>query len=511
MNGSGDDSEKPDTPEKKQRDLTKSTIGHFLWMFAGSGAEAVLKVIVLLVLARLLTPAEFGIVGAALTIVNLAEITVRVGVAPSIVQTKTLTRDHIGTGLSVTIFVSFVIAAIVYLSAESIERLYRMAGLVPFIEVFAALFIIKGAGLVSEALLQRNLRFRQIATIRLFGYGLGSALVSITLAWQGFGAWSLVIGQLVHQSIMTIFYVYLARDKLTIGFKWSTFKSMFQFGFGVTLTQFGSYVSQNADFFIVGRYLGAEALGYYTRAYLLLQQAAMLVGRVGDEVLFPTLASVQDDRKRLQRALNQALSLVAMTQVPATALLVVMAPEIVLVLMGPQWDVAIAPFQILIAVLFFRTAYKFIGSILRAAGRVYIMAIWQWTYAVGVMAGAYFGQDYGLSGVSIGVSGAVIVCYFLGVVLVYTVVGVQTRSSLIRLFVYFVMAIAMAAILVAARAGLQNLGLGNLAILMLLSTGFVATYAGLMLATPRLFGNEGEVFRNQILKRLSRKGRSKKG
>ena len=491
--------------ENPVQNLTGRTFGNFLWTFAGGSAEAILKIIVLLVLARILLPQDFGVVSAALTVVALAEVTGRIGVAPSIVQVKELTQTHIGTGQVATLTMGAILGVVVFLLSGPIATLYQMPDLQPMIAVFSMLFVVRGAGLVGEALLQRSMQFRKLAMISLVSYLLGYAVVAITLALMGLGAWALVFGQIAQAVLLTLMLVYFSREGLLLGFSWSTFTQMFRFGLGVTLTQIGNYVSQNADFFIVGRWLGADALGYYSRAYLLLKQSAQLVGRVGDVVLFPTLATIQDDKPRLERALNRALSLVAMVQVPMTALLVVSAPEIINVLMGPQWDAAIIPFQILMGVLFFRTAYKFVGAILRATAKVYVAAIWQWSHAATVSVGAFAGQEYGLAGVSIGVSAAVVFCHLFGLFLVRSSIGVTSSASLRRLVVYTVLGAAFAAVLLAARFGLAAAGVDGLLRLLILFGGFGAVYLGGFMLVPGLLGEEGAMLKDQVARRLHRK------
>lgn len=486
--------------------LTTRTLKNFLWMFAGGGAEAVLKIVVLIMLARLLLPEQFGLVGAALTVVALAEVTGRIGVAPAIVQTRALRHDHVTTGMTATVASGLVMTGVVYLLSAPIAALYRMPELEAFIQVFSLMFIVRGAGLVGEALLLRNMRFRELAGIRLASYLFGYAAVALTLAALGFGAWALVLGQMAQASLLTLLYILGSRDGgLAFGFRWATFTEMFRFGLGVTLTQIGNYVSQNADYFVVGRWLGAEALGFYSRAYLLLQQSSQVVGRMGDQVLFPTLAAIQDDRARMERALNRALSLVAMMQVPLTALFIVAGPEIIITLLGPQWEPAVLPFQILMGVLFFRTAYKFVGSILRAAGRVYISALWQWSHAAAVLAGALAGQRVGLWGVAVGVSGAVVFCHVFGLFLVHRTIGVGSRASLRRLLAYAAFGSALAAALVLARIMLVSAGVAGIWILIALFGGFGAIYLGLFAFSPGLFGPEGDILRERAMTVLLRR------
>jgi len=509
----GPDDNRPgdtDPPNAARKGLTGRSLNSLLWLFAGGGMEAILKIVVLLILARLLLPEEFGIVSAALTIVALAETLGRVGVAPSIIQVKELTRDHVATGFVTTVATGALMAGIVYLLAGPIAALYQIPEVEPLIEAFSVLFIIKGLGLVSEAMLQRNMRFRELAVIRLLSYFLGYGTVAVTMALLGYGVWALIVAQIAQATLQTVIYLIFARRGLAVGFNWPVFLTMLQFGLGITLSRVGNYLSQNADYFIVGRFLGPEALGYYSRAYLLLKQAAHLVGDAGDQVLFPTLASIQDDKKRLERALNLALSLTAMTQIPVTALLVVAAPEIILTLMGPQWDQAVLPFQILISVMFFRTGYRFVNSILRAAGRVYIAALWQWGYAAMVIAGAWVGQAFDLWGVATGVSGAVVFCHLSGLMLVKRFVGVGSGKSLARLVAYTLFAGLIAAAFIGLKMGLVALGLASGWILLLMVVVFVAVYGVLFTVMPTLFGEEGEVLKDQTLKAVRRRLGKKK-
>ena len=494
------------SPEKE--DLTSRTLTNYMWMLAGGGSEAILKIAILLILARLLTPADFGVVSAALTVVALAEISGQIGIAPSIVQVKKLTRSHVETGFVTTLFLGVVLAILFYLLSEPIARLYRMPEVEPLVEVFALLFIIKGAGLVSEALLLRNMQFRAVAMLSLVSYSIGYGSVAVTLAMMDYGAWALVWAQLAQASLLTLGFLALARDQLGFGFKWQAFTGMLNFGFGFSLVRIGNYTSQNADFFVVGRLLGADALGLYSRAFVLMATPARLVGQMGDRVLFPTLATIQDDRARLQRALNRALSLAAMLQLPMTALLLVSAPEIIVVLMGEQWAPAIIPFQILVCTLFFRTAYKFINAILRAAGRVYVAALWQWIYAASVVAGAYFGVKAGLAGVAVGVGAAIAFCYFVGLYVVFRFIGVDTSESLRRLFIYIIVGVALSAAMFGLRLLLLPI-LGGLLTLLTLFASLGLFYVVVFVWTPSLFGGEGEVLRERFLTRLNKRSSSK--
>jgi hypothetical protein len=158
-------------------------------------------------------------------------------------------------------------------------------------------------------------------------------------------------------------------------------------------------VALRADQLVVGRWLGAEALGIYGRAYCFVGMPANLFGTVVDRVIFPAMAVVQD-RQKLAEAYSRAVGLVALTTIPLSAVLFALAPEIVRILLGPHWDSVVTPFRILVTVLIFRTSYKMSDSLARATGAVYRRAWRQWLYAGAVFLGAWLGQFWGTAGVA---------------------------------------------------------------------------------------------------------------
>lgn len=422
-----------------------------MWMFGGGSAQAVLKIIILMVLSRLLTPTDFGVVAAALTVVALAEVFGKIGVAPSIVQVETLTDEHIRTGNLTTLVSGILVGGIVFLLAHPLGRLYAIDELPLIIQVFSVIFVIRAVGLVPEALIQRELGFRNLAIILVFSYLLGYAAVAIVLAWFGWGVWALVIAQMVQAVLQSAMSIHMAGYRVGMGYDGTKFRQMLRFGLGTTLTQIGNYAALNVDYLIVGRMMGAAPLGLYSRAYLLLSQPANIVGNMADKVLFPVLSSVQKDLPRIERAYNTTLGLTAITQVPLSALLCIYGPEVVAVLMGDQWGAAVVPFQIMVCALFFRTAYKFTSTVLRAMGKVYHAAALQWIYAAMVAIGAIVGVRYGLAGVAVGTSIAVVLCFFNGTLMLSRVFGLSAARGQIAILRHGVWALAFAVPLYALR------------------------------------------------------------
>lgn len=491
-------------PPDKTSALTQSSLGHFLWMFGGGSAQAVLKILILMILSRLLTPAEFGLVAAALTIVALAEVFGKIGIAPSIIQVETLTQAHIRTGTTATLVSGVIVGAIVFALAEPLGRLYGIENLPPIVRVFSLLFVLRAVGLVPESLIQREMGFRALAIISVVTYLIGYAGTAIVLALMGFGPWALVAGQIAQIALQSALFIHFGGYRIRPGFDYAKLKSMLRFGLGTTLTQIGNYAALNVDYLIVGRALGVAPLGQYSRAYLLLSQPANIVGNMADKVLFPVLASVQSDTARVGRAYNKVLALTAITQIPLAIFLSVYASEVILVLMGDQWGAAVRPFQIMVIALYFRTAYKFTGTVLRATGAVYYAAALQWTYAAMVAVGALIGVNFGLIGVAVGTSVAVMLCFFNGVLLLNLKFAMPVRSSMRALVRHSCLGLLYLSALYGLKQAYAALGLPALASLILGAVGAVGVYALLRLLWPSVLGEEREAI-DSIFKRLRRR------
>lgn len=423
--------------------LTSKTLSGFLWLFSGKGVQAILQIVVLMILARLLSPAEFGIVGAALVVVGFSQIFSELGVGAAIVQRPALNRAHLHAGFTLSLLFSCLTGLVIALSAPLFATLFRMPDLEAVVRLLALIFPITGLSVVGEAMLKREMRFKQLMLIGLASYVIGYGAVGIVLAAFGLGVWALVIAQLSQALINAFIFLFIKRQVVGFTIKKEELAPLLNFGTGLSLAQIANYLARQIDNLVVGRWLGAEALGIYGRAYQFLMTPTNLFGSVTNQVLFPAMASVQHDKEKLVRAYTRAVALVAMSTLPLSGILVVLAPEIVKVLLGPQWEGVIAPFQVLAAFLFFRTSYKISDSLVRALGAVYQSAWRQWVYATAVFLGAWLGHLAGLSGVALGVGLAVCLHSFLMLQLSVRVSGaswldlgyIHLRHSLIALIV----------------------------------------------------------------------------
>ncbi|ABS63525.1 polysaccharide biosynthesis protein [Parvibaculum lavamentivorans DS-1] len=488
--------------------VQKSLTGAF-WTFGGSVVQAVMKMLVLAVLARLLTPHDFGVVGAAMVVVGLLNIFTQLGVGPAIVQRVDLTDTHIKTGQTLSLAMGFITGAIFYFSAPAIEGFFRIDGVADVVRVLAFVFPLKGMAIVAEGLLQRNMRFRDMAAVESASYIFGYAPAAIVLAALGWGAEALAIGLLAQAFLLRVAYRFLVRQKFSLALDSGAMKQLLNYGGGHTLARLGNFSALNADNLVVGRWLGAEALGIYARSYQLIMQPANLFGTVVDKVLFPAMASVQDDKERLARAYERLTGVVAMITLPLSFVLIVLADELILTVLGGQWGGVVLPFQILVVTLVFRTAYKLGDSLWRAVGATYRGAARQWTYAAAVLAGAAFGQFWGISGVATGVGIAIAVNFWLTLLMCRKLINISLKKIGGALLRHFAIALAVGGIALAGKLAMLEFGVSGPVILVvtgaLLAVCAMLAYRFLI----SIFGAEGEWLRDVVVEKISKRKRSR--
>jgi O-antigen/teichoic acid export membrane protein len=383
------------------------------WTASSNGLNAVLKVVVLIVLARLLSPADFGIVSAALIVIGFSAIFSQLGLGPALVQRRELEPRHIQTAFAASVVFGLLLAGLLWATAPAIARFFHIENSVEVLRTLAWVFPIKGLSGVAECLVQRDLRFRWLATRDVLSYALGYGLVGIALAWAGWGVWSLVVAQITQTVLNAAMLLSVRPPALRPLPSWRAFVELMDFGAGFTAARIANFMAQQGDNLVVGRVLGPQALGIYTRAYQLMAVPTTLFGDVLDRVLFPTMARVQGDPPRLAAAYLQAVASIALVMLPIGVIMTVLAPEVIVVLLGSRWVEVIPPFQVFAIGLLFRTSYKMSDSISRATGAVYRRAWRQAIYAALVFAGAWVGSRWGVTGVSVGVLVSLLINFVL--------------------------------------------------------------------------------------------------
>lgn len=488
--------------------LTHRTIRGMAWVAWWSGAIAVMRLGVLVLLTRLLAPADFGVVSAAMVFITFSLNFSQLGMGPALVQRPALEARHTSTAFFASAALGVLVAGVVWVAAPIIARFFHMDQLVPVVRALAFVFPIAGLSVAPESLLQREMRFRLLANRDVLAYGLGYGVVGVALALLGYGVWALVVAQLTQAVLRTAILLHSGPPILRARPTWQSFLELMDYGVGQSVGRLGVIVANQADNLVVGRWLGPVALGEYNRAFQLVSVPTTLLGDVFDRVLFPTMARVQDDPRRLGSAFLQGTAVLALLTLPAGVVIAVLAPELVAVAFGSRWAGLVPPFQVLALGATFRTSYRLSDSLSRATGQVYRRAWRQILYAGLVFLGAFLGHYGGLTGVAAGVLAALFVNFLLMAQLGVSVGQISWLRFAEVQFPAIRLTLLLGVVTIAVAAGTRHLGLPPIATFLIgLAVAAGTAGAAAWWAPILALGEHGmrmrDAVRSQMLNRVS--------
>ena len=314
--------------------------------------------------------------------------------------------------------------------------------------------------------MRRALAFRRLAAIALVSYVFGFAIVGVSLALAGAGIWALVAAQLSQVTLACCLQLHCRSHAKKFCIRPRALRDLMVFGGGLTAWQISAALALSADNMVVGRWLGAAALGLYGRAYQLISMPVAVIGKTIGSVAFPMLSRVQDRPQQLRDGYSRSTALLSLVALPAAAAGSLLGPEIVDVVLGQAWSGAVVPLQILAPGVFFRLSFRISELLAQATGAVYAIAWRQMTFAGLVIGGAMIGQTWGLSGVATGVLGAQAVQFLLLAWLGTRISGLSKRAYMVLHAGGAMLAIIVAGELAFIVHVLRRANIGSLTILL---------------------------------------------
>ncbi len=309
-------------------------------------ALQVIRVGGMVVLARALMPNDFGIFRVLLIVMYFALIPIENGIPEALIQRKKLLPEHESTGWCLCVGVALAMAGILYLAAPLLAEVMLMPGIEPYIRLLCIPIVCQGSAMVSNARLRREMRFGALASAEVFAEMVFLAAALILLL-EGYARWSLP-GALAARILAYSAALWFTDRRFTAA--WPRLWAARDFG-RFTTSVWGARViytcSSNADFLLVGRFLGSDALGFYGMAWDLLRFVPDRLFRIAGRVTFPVFSRAQDDNPQMAHAFTEFTSYIARFVLPIMAMAAIAAPEFVGVVYGAKWMPAVVPIRLL--------------------------------------------------------------------------------------------------------------------------------------------------------------------
>lgn len=327
--------------------FTERVVGSLSWTFVGRIAGRSLQLIKFIVLARLLTPEDFGLFGIAMLALALMETFSSTVFEKALIQRQDNVSGFLNVAWTVQISRGVIFASVLFLSAPYIAGFFQESQAVPILRMLCLIEIAKGSKNIGIVYFQKNLEFRKQAIYEVFGHFIG-LVTGVILALQTRSVWALVWASLAAEFSRTILSYFLHPYRPSLSMNWNQVSQLFQFGKWLLGGSIVGLLAQKADRFILGRLLGAAALGFYNMADQIGGMLPTEFTHMTNVVMMPAYAKVQNEKTRLGRGFLQFFEVTLIIVGPLCAFIFIAAPEIVLALLGDAWQEMIAPLKILV-------------------------------------------------------------------------------------------------------------------------------------------------------------------
>ena len=385
------------------KDLKERTIRGGLARLGAQGANFVIRGGSLMILARLLGPKDFGLVGMVTAFTGVLNLLRDFGLSSAAVQRTTVTKEQISTLFWINLLVGTLLGLLTIILAPVIAAFYHEPRLLGVTIVLAAGFVFNAAGVQHSALLQRQMRFTTMAVIGVVSLIAGTT-IAIVGAKAGLGYWSLVAMTVSAPLISTVGAWLTAGWVPGMPRRGVGIRSMLRFGGTITLNGFVAYVAYNAEKVLIGHYWGADAIGIYGRAYQLVNIPTDNLNSAVGEVAFSALSRVQDDPVRFKSYFLKGYSLVLAMTLPLTIACVIFADDVVRVVLGAKWIEAVSIFRLLAPTIMIFALINPLGWLLYSLGLVRRSLNIALVFAPTLIAGYVIGLPHGPKGVAFGYS-----------------------------------------------------------------------------------------------------------
>lgn len=382
--------------------LGKKTTQGVAWSFVRSGGQELLLFPGSMILARLLTPKEFGIAAAAGFFTVLAGRLSDLGFNAALVRSKVVLPIHLSTVFVVNVVVGIVSFLVLTALAPVVAAFYNTPETGAILPIAATSFLIVPLGTIPAALLSRDMRFREMTAVDWW-HMLTFAAVSVIAAWFGASYMSMVYGRLAALTVQAAIRIIYVPWRPSFAFSSAALREILAFGAGVHAKRMLDYIAKNVDNIVVGKFLGMTSLGIYDKAFSTMDrfQGRMTTG--GPGVLFRVFAIIHEEPERFRRAYHKVVLSTTLMAFPIFAIVIAVAPQFVVVLFGEAWRPAAVPLQLLCVAGALKLLNSYASAASQAAGQIW-PELWRQVLYIGlIVASVFLFRSGGPIGASVGV------------------------------------------------------------------------------------------------------------
>lgn len=350
-------------------DLKRKTLIGSFWMLIERFGYLSIQFISNLVLARLLMPEDFGVIGIMIVFITLSNVFVDSGFSAALIQKKDISDIDKSTVFFTNLLIASIIYCLLFISSPLISTFFHIVELSFLLRILGLILIIDAFCAIQNTLFIRDMNFKTLTQIKLFSILL-SALIAIVLAYNGYGIYSLIVQYLLYSTIRTITSWVVSKWKPMLTFNLNSFRTLFTFGSKLLVSNFIAEMYVNFQQILIGRLYKPSDLGFYSQARQFQQIPTGTISQVINAVAFPVYSKLQTEKDELRNLFRNNIQLVSFFNTPLMVLLAVIAHPLIVLLYSSKWTGSIGYFQFLcIGFGILLIIHQCTLSVLKALGR----------------------------------------------------------------------------------------------------------------------------------------------
>lgn len=332
-------------------EITKQKVfSNMIWRFLERTGAQLVALIVSIVLARILTPEDYGTIALLLVFINILNVFVDSGLGTALVQKKDADNVDFSTVFYTNVCFCIILYTIMFFFAPLIAKFYKNESLVSLIRVLSITILISGVKNIQQSYVSKTLQFRKFFFATLIGT-ITAAFIGIWMAYHGFGVWALVAQQLTNLGIDTILLWITVKWRPNFVFSFKRLKGLFSYGWKLLASAILDTVYTNLRQLIIGKKYSAEDLAFYTKGELFPKAIAGNLNNAIDSVLLPTMAAEQDNQERIKAMTRRAIKTSTYCMAPLMMGLAACSPSIIHILLTDKWMPCV-PYMIIFCITY---------------------------------------------------------------------------------------------------------------------------------------------------------------
>ena len=415
----------------KKNSLKQKAAAGMVWTALQRYSTMFISFISGIILARLLTPYDYGCIGMLSIFMVLAEAFIDGGFGSALIQKKNPTQEDYSTIFWWNLCMAVLMYSVLYISAPAIARFYDIPLLCNVLRVQGIILFIYAFNIIQKNQLRKKLNFRVLSIVTITT-SITSLVITILMAYHGFGVWSLVAQNMVMAAIPALVFWFYIKWRPIWTFSWKSFRELFSFGLYMFLTHLVNQFGNQIQGLLIGRFYSPSTMGLYSKAHGTEKLASQSISQVMTQVTYPLYAEVQDDRKALGNMIKRLTMVLSFLTFPLMFILLLCAKPIFVLLYSDRWLGSVPYFQVLcIAGLAFclqSVNYQSISAI----GKSKALFVWTLVKRVTGIAFVVLGLIiYGMKGLLMGMVLNTWFSYFVNIGLVSKYIGYKWINQLL--------------------------------------------------------------------------------